>query len=52
MTTGQSYVPGDARVKSYEVCVEPGDAIEGGKGEYVAETFDVFVDEDYVVLDA
>ena len=52
-------VPGDPRVKSYDVSVEAGSAIAAGlegcepNGEpYVAETFPVYVEEDYVVLDA
>ena len=56
MATGQSYAPGDPHVRSYEVSVERGDAVaawvEGAEGPYVAETFPVYIEEDYVVLDA
>jgi hypothetical protein len=50
LETGQSFLgPGEPRVKAYDVSVEKGDRMPG---PYVAETFDVFVEEDYVVLDA
>ncbi len=58
MASGQSYVPGDPHVRSYDVTVEPGSAITGGlgargdEGPYVVETFPVYVEEEYVVLDA
>ena len=59
LETGQAYAPGDPRVKSYPVSVEAGSAIAAGlegcepNGEpYVAETFKVYVEEEYVVLDA
>jgi nitrite reductase/ring-hydroxylating ferredoxin subunit len=57
MATGQSYAPGDPHVRSYNVSVEPGSLIaaelEGGaEGPYVAETFPVFVEDEYVVLEA
>jgi 3-phenylpropionate/trans-cinnamate dioxygenase ferredoxin subunit len=53
LATGQSYSPGDPRVRSYGVSVEPGSALAAaGPGPYVAETFPVSVEEDYVVLDA
>jgi nitrite reductase/ring-hydroxylating ferredoxin subunit len=54
MATGQSYAPGDPHVRSYTVSVEPGSAVAAAvEGErYVAETFPVYVEEDYVVLDA
>ncbi len=48
MATGQSYAPGDPGARSYDVSVEPGSEI----GPYVAETFPVSVEEEYVVLDA
>ncbi len=48
MASGQSYAPGDPRVRSYEVSVERGDVI----GPYVAETFPVHVEEEYVVVEA
>ena len=55
LATGQSYAPGDPSARSYSVTVEPGSAIAehtSEKGPYVAETFPVYVEEDYVVLDA
>jgi nitrite reductase/ring-hydroxylating ferredoxin subunit len=60
MSTGKSYAPGDPHVRSYNVSVEPGSVIaaelagEGSarEGPYVAETFAVYVEEEYVVLDA
>jgi nitrite reductase/ring-hydroxylating ferredoxin subunit len=48
MESGKSYAPGDPHVRSYSVSVEPGTAV----GPYVAETFPVYVEEEYVVLDA
>jgi nitrite reductase/ring-hydroxylating ferredoxin subunit len=48
--TGQSYCdPAKTRVRTYDVTIEPGDALV--KGPYVAETFPVSVDESYVVLE-
>ena len=45
LATGQSFMgAGQPRVKSYDVSVVP--------GPYVAETFPVQVEEEYVVLDA
>jgi nitrite reductase/ring-hydroxylating ferredoxin subunit len=54
MVTGKSYVPGDPNVRSFDVRVEHGGEIVDcdAKPEYVAETFAVSIDEDYVVLDA
>jgi hypothetical protein len=67
LETGQSFLgPGEPRVKACDVSVEQGDALEqptpekdkpkpkGGRqpGPYVAETFPVYVEEEYVVLDA
>jgi nitrite reductase/ring-hydroxylating ferredoxin subunit len=61
LATGQSFLgPAEPGVKAYEVAVEHGDALgEAGPargeripGPYVAETFDVHVEEDYVVIDA
>lgn len=55
--TGQSwYDPEKMRVRSYEVHVEKGADIEGemaglSKGPYVAETFAVTVEDDYVVVE-
>ena len=58
LATGESYAPGDPHVRAYDVSVEPGSTIaeglegEGVRGPYVAETFPVYVEEDYVVVDA
>lgn len=50
LATGQSFMgPGEPGVKSYDVTVERGDRVPG---PYVAETFPVHVEEDYVVIDA
>jgi nitrite reductase/ring-hydroxylating ferredoxin subunit len=50
LATGQSFMGARAAgVKSYDVHVAPGDRVPG---PYVAETFPVRVEEDYVVLDA
>lgn len=47
LATGQSFMgPGEKRVKSYEV------SVERVPGPYVAETFPVYVEEEYVILDA
>jgi len=49
--TGQSWCdPGRIRTKSYDVAVEPGRRLV--EGPYVAETFAVTVEEDYVVIEA
>ena len=48
--TGQSWFnPATIRVKCYAAAVEAGSHI--AKGPYVAETFPVSVDEEYVVVD-
>jgi 3-phenylpropionate/trans-cinnamate dioxygenase ferredoxin subunit len=48
--TGQSWCdPNDTRVKAYEVSVEPGAAV--ARGPFVAETFPVSVEQDYIVVD-
>ena len=48
--TGQSYCdPEDVKVKSYPAKIEPGDELV--KGPYVADTFPVSVDENYVVVE-
>lgn len=61
METGEAYAPDDPRVRSYAVSVEAGEQIahaleaaedDAGEGEYVAQTFSVTVEDDYVVLDA
>jgi nitrite reductase/ring-hydroxylating ferredoxin subunit len=59
LETGQSFMgPGETRVKAYDVAVErgseiPPEAKAAGRepGPYVAETFPVTVEEDYVVVD-
>ena len=62
LATGQSFLgPGEPGVKAYDVTVAPGSELGEGEvpelegrvpGPYVAETFPVFVEEDYVVLEA
>lgn len=48
--TGQSYCdPASVRARSYDAKVEPG--AELAKGPYVAETFPVALEEDYVVVE-
>ena len=48
--TGQSWCdPDDTKVKSYEVTVEPGAAL--AKGPFIAETFAVSVEQDYIVVE-
>lgn len=48
--TGQSYCdPGSIRARTYQVTVEPGDAL--AKGPFVAETFAVSVEDRYIVLE-
>jgi nitrite reductase/ring-hydroxylating ferredoxin subunit len=48
--TGQSYCePGRIRTKTYDVDVAAGSAVV--EGPYVAETFQVSVDEQYVVVE-
>lgn len=48
--TGQSWCdPNDTRVKAYEVTVEPGATL--AKGPFVAETFAVSVEQEYVVVE-
>ncbi len=50
ISTGQSYCdPQGTRARSYDAKVEPGSAL--AKGPYVAETFPVAVEEDYVVVE-
>lgn len=50
--TGQSWFdPSKVRVRRYEVQVEKGAAIDGmAEGPYMAETFAVTVEDDYVVV--
>jgi 3-phenylpropionate/trans-cinnamate dioxygenase ferredoxin subunit len=48
--TGQSWCdPDDLRVRRYAVQVEPGEAL--AKGPFVAETFTVCVEQDYLVVE-
>jgi 3-phenylpropionate/trans-cinnamate dioxygenase ferredoxin subunit len=56
--TGEAYAPGDSRARSYQVEVERGSALAKEADEpsesgvkFVAETFPVSVENDYVVLD-
>ena len=61
LATGQSFMgPSDPGVKSYGVALEPGEALVAGvaeqqvklvPGPYTAETFEVRVEDDYVVLE-
>jgi nitrite reductase/ring-hydroxylating ferredoxin subunit len=53
--TGKAYAPGDPGTKAYEVGVEGGGALDERPQEevqFVAETFPVHVEDDYVVLEA
>ena len=48
--TGQSWCdPNSVRARKFKVEVEPGSKLV--KGPYVAETFPVTVEEDYLVID-
>ena len=50
LRTGQSYCdPVHTQVKAYPVAVEPGATVT--KGPYVAETFPVTVEEEYVLIE-
>jgi 3-phenylpropionate/trans-cinnamate dioxygenase ferredoxin subunit len=50
LRTGQSWCdPDDTKAKSYPVTVEPGAAV--AKGPFLAETFAVSVEQDYLVVD-
>jgi 3-phenylpropionate/trans-cinnamate dioxygenase ferredoxin subunit len=47
--TGQSYCdPGRLKIRKYDVAVQHGDELV--KGPFVAESYDVKVEDDYVVL--
>jgi 3-phenylpropionate/trans-cinnamate dioxygenase ferredoxin subunit len=47
--TGQSWCdPNDIKARTYQVTVEPGEAL--AKGPFAAETVSVSVEQDYVVL--
>jgi 3-phenylpropionate/trans-cinnamate dioxygenase ferredoxin subunit len=48
--TGQSWCdPNDLKARAFAVTVEPGETL--AKGPYVAETFPISVEEDYLVVD-
>lgn len=48
--TGQSWCdPNDTKVKAYDVEITPGAALV--QGPFVAETFTVAVEQDYIVID-
>ena len=48
--TGQSYCdPDSIRARTYEVSVEPGEAL--ARGPFVAETFPVSVENQYIVIE-
>ena len=50
ITTGQSwYDPKKTKVRSFNVVVESGETLV--KGPYVAESFPVAVEDDYIVID-
>jgi 3-phenylpropionate/trans-cinnamate dioxygenase ferredoxin subunit len=54
MRNGQSYFdPERVKVRSYPVAVESGEALAQGleKGPYVAETFPVHVEDNYVIVE-
>ena len=54
VTTGQSWVdPASVRTRRYDVEVAPGDALPEGyqPGPYTAETFEVSIDRQYVVVE-
>ncbi len=49
--TGQSYCdPTKIKVRAYDVTVEPGETV--ARGPYVAETFPVTTEENYIVIEA
>lgn len=48
--TGQSWCdPSNTRVRAYDTAVETGEALV--KGPYVAETFPVVIEQDYVIIE-
>lgn len=50
ISTGQSYCdPANTKLRQFKVAVEPGQELV--KGPYIAETFTVAVEENYVVID-
>lgn len=49
--TGQSWCdPEDMKVRSYKVQIEPGETL--AKGPFIAETFPVSIDQNYLVIEA
>jgi nitrite reductase/ring-hydroxylating ferredoxin subunit len=50
LRTGKSWCEPRVRARSYPVAVEPGSRLV--EGPYVAETFPVAIDDDYVVIEA
>lgn len=51
LATGQSYYSPRKRVRSYPASVQPGAGLAARPGPYVAETFPISVENDYVVVD-
>ena len=51
LATGQSYYSARNKVRSYPVSVEPGADLAAVPGPYVAETFPISVENDYVVVE-
>jgi nitrite reductase/ring-hydroxylating ferredoxin subunit len=51
LATGQSYYSPRRKVRSYPVSVEPGAELTAAEGPYVAETFPISVQDDYVVIE-
>jgi nitrite reductase/ring-hydroxylating ferredoxin subunit len=50
LRTGQSYTdPDSIRARTYQVSVEPGEAL--AKGPFVAETFPVTVEDQYILVE-
>jgi hypothetical protein len=57
METGEAYAPDDPHVRAYPVWVESGEQVAcaatgDGDEPMLAETYEVRVEDDYVVLDA
>ena len=49
--TGQSWCdPNDMKVRSYAVQIEPGESL--ARGPFIAETFPVAIDQNYLVIEA
>jgi nitrite reductase/ring-hydroxylating ferredoxin subunit len=51
LATGQSYYNPRRKVRSYPISVEPGAELTVAEGPYVAETFPISVQDDYVVVE-